>query len=264
MEPNNMNPAGMPNMQNQPGMGSQSVGQNAMEQALAETSASPAPASVPMGAPVKKSGKGMLYGMIVFMILAIGGIGFGAWAMMDGNTQKANLERQISDLREQNNMLQDQIADEGGMGIEDSVKLNPIYEGFQDEDAEAYIPKIGKNGIVRFTIRNEDSSTVAGCYVYDPETGEGESCSLSGFEGRVSKIVAGTRAKQSVTDSAVLLLMEDGSVYAAPLSDQDEFVVKKIELDKFVVDIVHVNQSFVLRFADNTMQYVTDWSQWGY
>lgn len=255
MDPNNMNAAGMPNEPSQ---------SSAVEQALAEEPMTPSSASASMGMPMKKSGKGMLYGMIIFIILAIGGIGFGVWAMMDGNTQKANLEKQISDLREQNNMLQDQIADEGGMGIEDSVKLNPIYEGFQDEDAEAYIPKIGKNGIVRLTIRNEDSSTMAGCYVYDPETGEGESCSLSGFEGRVSKIVAGTRAKQSVTDSAVLLLMEDGSVYAAPLSDQDEFVVKKIELDKFVEDIVHVNQSFVLRFADNTMQYVTDWSQWGY
>ncbi len=135
MEPNNMNSAGMPNMQNQPGMGSQSVGQNAMEQALAETSASPAPASVPMGAPVKKSGKGMLYGMIVFMILAIGGIGFGAWAMMDGNTQKANLEKQISDLRAQNNLLQEQIAEGSGSSDDDggnTSAINPedyIYVG---------------------------------------------------------------------------------------------------------------------------------------
>ena len=49
----------------------------------------------------KKGGKGMLYGMILCAILAIGGIGFGVWAMMDGNSQVAKKDEQISELREQ-------------------------------------------------------------------------------------------------------------------------------------------------------------------
>ena len=49
----------------------------------------------------KKGGKGMLYGMILCAILAIGGIGFGVWAMMDGNSQVAKKDEQIADLKKQ-------------------------------------------------------------------------------------------------------------------------------------------------------------------
>lgn len=121
MDPNNMNAAGMPNTPNQPVDSAQPVGPQTVEQALAEANMEVASkAGVPMGAPAKKSGKGMIYGMIIFMILAIGGIGFGVWAMMDGNMQKANLEKQISDLRAQNNQLQEQIAEGGDSSDGDS------------------------------------------------------------------------------------------------------------------------------------------------
>ena len=51
-------------------------------------------------APGGNTGKGkwMLYAVIVLAILAIGGIGFGIWAMVDGNTQKAQLNAQIDAL----------------------------------------------------------------------------------------------------------------------------------------------------------------------
>ena len=44
----------------------------------------------------------MLLGLILCLILAAGGIGFGVWTMMDGNTQKENLNKQIADLKAQN------------------------------------------------------------------------------------------------------------------------------------------------------------------
>ena len=63
-----------------------------------------------------ESGKGMLYGMILCAILAIGGIGFGVWAMVDGNSRKNSCEEQISTLKsriseliQQNTDLQVQI-----------------------------------------------------------------------------------------------------------------------------------------------------------
>ena len=48
-----------------------------------------------------KKSHGMLYGMILLAILAAGGIGFGVWAMMDGNSQVAKKDEQIADLRGQ-------------------------------------------------------------------------------------------------------------------------------------------------------------------
>ncbi len=57
----------------------------------------------------KKGGKGAIIGMVIFAILALGGIGFGVWVWMDGNTQKDALNSQISALEQQNNDLQNAI-----------------------------------------------------------------------------------------------------------------------------------------------------------
>ena len=68
MDPNN-NMAGMPTSQSQPV--TPPAEPNPVEQALKEAPVEPVPAPAPMGAPVKKSGKGAFYGMILFAILAI-------------------------------------------------------------------------------------------------------------------------------------------------------------------------------------------------
>ncbi|MDO4747107.1 MAG: hypothetical protein Q4A70_02075 [Candidatus Saccharibacteria bacterium] len=59
----------------------------------------------------KKTGNGMLIGMILCALIALGGVGFGVWAMMDGNTQKEQLNSQISALKSQINELMQQNAD---------------------------------------------------------------------------------------------------------------------------------------------------------
>lgn len=63
------------------------------------------------GASGQKSSKGMLIGLILCLILAIGGIGFGVWAMMDGNSQVEALNAQITSLKSQNSDLLDQITE---------------------------------------------------------------------------------------------------------------------------------------------------------
>ena len=63
------------------------------------------------GSDKKQTNKGMILGMILLAILAIGGIGFGVWAMMDGNQQKANYDKQITDLKEQNSELLSKLSD---------------------------------------------------------------------------------------------------------------------------------------------------------
>lgn len=59
----------------------------------------------------KKKSNGMLIGLILCLLLAVGGISFGVWAMLDGNAQKDKLNTQISNLQSQNNDLLSQIAD---------------------------------------------------------------------------------------------------------------------------------------------------------
>ncbi|MBQ6414308.1 hypothetical protein IJI28_01665 [Candidatus Saccharibacteria bacterium] len=48
-----------------------------------------------------KKNLGVILGMVFLAILAAGGIGFGVWAMMDGNSQVAKKDEQIADLRSQ-------------------------------------------------------------------------------------------------------------------------------------------------------------------
>ncbi len=60
----------------------------------------------------KSGGKtGWILTMILLLLIAAGGVGFGVWAYMDGNTQKDQLNSQISTLQQQNNDLQEQIEE---------------------------------------------------------------------------------------------------------------------------------------------------------
>ena len=67
-----------------------------------------------------KGGKktGWILGIVVLLLIAAGGVGFGVWAYMDGNAQKDALNSQISALKQQNNDLQDKL-DNGDDTIKD-------------------------------------------------------------------------------------------------------------------------------------------------
>ena len=54
---------------------------------------------------------GWILTTILLLLIAAGGVGFGVWAYMDGNTQKDQLNSQISTLQQQNNDLQEQIEE---------------------------------------------------------------------------------------------------------------------------------------------------------
>ena len=99
MEPNN-NMGG-----NNPLGGESVISEQVVTEQVTETPMSPAVA------PEKKKNNGMLLGLILCLLLAIGGIGFGVWAMMDGNSQKDALNNQINTLKQQNDELMEQVGD---------------------------------------------------------------------------------------------------------------------------------------------------------
>lgn len=76
-----------------------------------------------------KKSHGMLYGMVLLAILAIGGIGFGVWEMMDGNSQVAKKDEQIADLR-------GQLAEKNQTVVEDNTTVVDVETG---DNAEASI-----------------------------------------------------------------------------------------------------------------------------
>ncbi len=88
------------------------VGAPVSEQAITEqvTETQMGPASMePAALPEKKKSNGILIGLILCLVLAAGGIGFGVFAMMDGNAQKESLNKQISELKKTNNDLMDKL-----------------------------------------------------------------------------------------------------------------------------------------------------------
>ena len=58
-----------------------------------------------------KKNHGMLYGMILLAILAAGGIGFGVWAMLDGNSRVQKKDEQVAELNNQVESLQQEKND---------------------------------------------------------------------------------------------------------------------------------------------------------
>ena len=88
-----------------------------------------------------KKSKGMAIGMILLALLAVGGIGFGVWAMMDGNAQKKQLNLQITDLETQNSELLKQVPDD----TETNIGIATDYSNYGPyiNDEYFYVPGWG-------------------------------------------------------------------------------------------------------------------------
>lgn len=77
----------------------------------------------------KKSG-GMILCMILLALLAAGGIGFGVWAMLDGNAQKDTLNQQISTLKSQIDELQEKINDNVSNSTDSDTDINDSWSKY--------------------------------------------------------------------------------------------------------------------------------------
>lgn len=103
MEPNQ-------NMENNNPFVGAPVSEQVVTEQVTEAQMGPAPME-PAALPEKKKSNGMLIGLILCLVLAAGGIGFGVFAMMDGNSRAENLNKQISELKSTNNDLMDKLSE---------------------------------------------------------------------------------------------------------------------------------------------------------
>ena len=81
----------------------------------------------------KKNNKiGIILGFVLLVLIAAGGVGFGVWAMMDGDAQIKKLNEQIDDLRQQNSELQEMIdkADSGSNSEKENNSSNVSTDGY--------------------------------------------------------------------------------------------------------------------------------------
>ena len=104
-----------------------------------------------------KKGSGMLIGMILLVILTIGGIGFGAWTMMNGNDEKLNSK--ITTLEQQNSELEEKIIELEGGDFEEDEEYIGDEEIFYDDEEE----DLDEGGYLVYSIGDciADSGTAA-------------------------------------------------------------------------------------------------------
>lgn len=203
------------------------------------------------GAEPKKNGKGMLIGMVLFALLAAGGIGFGVWTMMDGNNQAKTLNNQISDLKKTNSELQDELAKKENQSVEEEVtddvviemenvtNRNPVLKATQPNYYYLSEGTVGmgydqKTLLARITV---DNGVISKCEY------NGNNCSISGINEGIYKMSDLSYGNGGGMDK-LGFLMEDGSVYYISSLNYDEekhiFKAKKLSIDGFVKDIVRL------------------------
>lgn len=130
--------------QSAPATGGQSLASE-LEKELETTpavDAGPEPEPAPAKSKKKKSGGGLIIAMVFVILLAAGGIGFGVWAMMDGNQQKEELNSQITSLKKQNSELMEKISDETTDNT-DCIVDKPTTDNDVDLSGYIYIEAMG-------------------------------------------------------------------------------------------------------------------------
>lgn len=77
----------------------------------------------------KKSNTGLILAIVVCAVLAVGGIGYGAWATVSGNSQSDSLRKQVNDLKQQvNDLAGEEVYNETDATIVDNNETVVIAE----------------------------------------------------------------------------------------------------------------------------------------
>ncbi len=209
----------------------------------------------------QKDGKGWKIATVITAVIAVCGIGFGVYGMIQSSQkddQISDLKVQIEDSNGKVNALEtDEIKISDDSQTDSAVKKqNPvisatapmIYSLNFTSGAIAY----GENGEFSLSI-NVRNGEISGCGVNSIDSkwvggNEGgivrntrflKDCSISGISGKIYKVVEVGEGHDALYDS-VAFIMEDGSVEYLSLNDaleKSDFNINgKLKLDGFVVD----------------------------
>lgn len=202
------------------------------------------------GVSEKKKGKGMVLGLILLALLAAGGIGFGVWAMMDGNSQVAKKDATIKDLKQQNSDLLEQLDNASATTDDPGAYKNPVIKSDNAEVAyslgfqSSYI--LGQNGTRRVSISVKDGQ-MEKCSLMEQvdasswnEIGE---CTISGIEGNIFKVIEFGQGQEN-SGSMIGFIMEDGRVAYFKLYDfelsNSVSITGNLNIDGYVTDVLEI------------------------
>lgn len=223
--------------------------ETALEEVVAmETKPVEQPAAQPVAQPPKddvvfnnkpKKSNVMLIGLILCLILAAGGIGFGVWAMMDKNAQEDRLNSQISAL---SNQLQEKNENNTDDDITSDAAVNPVISSQNpDEVNRVYFNTVGDSRI-RLMI---DGGVLTEC-AFESDTDHDSAwdvttCDLGTIDGEIYKAISFGGTQEY--DPYVGLIMTDGTVKYFSFYDamnNGEYSLKTLSLDGKVIDSVKI------------------------
>lgn len=236
----------------------------ATQRAMGASTAAPANAAAPVdkkenapkqnimaaGISEKKKSKGMVLGLILLALLAAGGIGFGVWAMMDGNSQVAKKDATIKDLKQQNSDLLEQLDNASATTDDPGAYKNPVIRSDNAEVAyslgfqSSYI--LGQNGTRRVSISVKDGQ-IEKCSLMEQvdanswnEIGE---CTISGIEGNIFKVIEFGQGQEN-SGNMIGFIMEDGRVAYFKLYDFESSnsvnIAGYLNIDGYVTDALEI------------------------
>lgn len=228
--------------------GSALVQKSALESPQTPSTKTEEPNMMKQGVSAKKKGKGAVLGMILLGILAVGGISFGIWEMLEVNTQKEQLNSQINILKQQNNELQDKLseADDGiavvDADIDDSSVLNPVITSNNAEQSfiTSFISTAIGDGGKALHVNIKDGA-IESCDIVGGDATT--TCEITGLNGEVYKVIEFGRG-QDKTMNKLGFIMNDGTVWYLSLSDainNGNFNIQgSLKLNGFVTDAIRI------------------------
>ncbi|MBQ3352995.1 hypothetical protein IJG89_01425 [Candidatus Saccharibacteria bacterium] len=216
------------------------------------------PNMMAQGVSEKKNSKGMLYGLILCAILAVGGIGFGVWAMMDGETQKSGLNEQISTLKAQINKLQEESV--ANTSDDTTSYQNPVISSTNsDEQYQIWLKSSryftgGENGEFETLQIGVKNGEIAACNIYkgsiDAETVSVTSerleseCEITGIDGKIFDVTEFGEGQDN-SESNIGFIMTDGTVQYFPFYESMKnktFAIEgKLNIDGFVTNAIDIS-----------------------
>lgn len=218
---------------------------------LAAKSKTEEPNMMKQGVSAKKKGKGAVLGMILLGILAVGGISFGVWEMLDANTQKEQLNSQVSTLKQQNNELQDKLSKTTNTSTTDSssTQQNPVIESDDpDEEYSLLFDSVtnSDSNTNYISIRVKDGEIIECSIGYKEYTGmnggytikDGRECNITGLNGKIYKVVDFWAGHMKMNEN-IGFIMQDGTVQYFDFNNavaNNDFSVKKLNINGFVID----------------------------
>ena len=190
----------------------------------------------------QKSGAGLKIFAVIACLLAVGGIGFGAFGMI----QAGQKDKQISDLKVQvknddgttTTIETPKIEtkdDKTTVTITDSVAQakNPMIT---NPDYRVVYQTAGRENVLLYA----NNGTLTNCYV---QTSTFDDCTISGITGKISKISEAGEGQDS-SDAKIIFIMEDGSGEYVSLWEMIEnktATAKKANISGFVTDTINID-----------------------